>query len=98
MRKPVDAASKVKVDSASGKSNNRRRIASRLIAERLGIAIDWDDAAATPATPGDLPDYGEPKLSLAEASEIKASITKLINLDCNGYVVYRCIEQLITVA
>jgi len=81
-----------------GKSipNDRRRIAQRLVGERLGIERGWEDSALAPATFGDLPDFGEPKLSPEEASKIEAFIAKLIDLGCNRYVVYWCIQELLT--
>ena len=62
-----------------GKSipNDRRRIAQRLVGERLGIERGWEDSALAPATFGDLPDFGEPKLSPEEASKIEAFLLYL---------------------
>jgi len=89
-------AERKRAQGAKSILNDKRRIAQRLIGERLGIEHDWDDAAETPATPGIIPDYGEPKLSVKEAFAIEGLITTLINLGCNPYVVYWCIQQMVT--
>jgi hypothetical protein len=72
---------------------DKRRIAQRVIGVRMGIESNWGDAAAIPPLPEDLPQNGEPKLTIEETSAIEACIIRLVNLGCIRNVLYWCIQE-----
>jgi hypothetical protein len=75
-------------------SDDRKRIAEVLLAERLVLNEDGMDLESIADLPETLPANGGRKMSLPEAKEVEKQLALLVECGCRRSVLYWCLAQL----
>lgn len=72
----------------------RKRIATLLLAQRLGLNEDWRDPDFRISLPSKAPRPAPRTFSPAESEELKASVERLVAIGCQKRVIYWCLAEL----